>query len=106
MGGTKAVCINQEVGNVALDLRCEGFAEGHKTVAMASITSEPSSTIRPMPRLSWVSRRMAPAASWSSSSASTLKASSISANCASICAVVVAKKALGAMESRSAFRIS
>ncbi|WP_022707027.1 sugar ABC transporter substrate-binding protein [Paracoccus zeaxanthinifaciens] len=28
MGGTKGVCINQEVGNVALDMRCEGFAEG------------------------------------------------------------------------------
>lgn len=28
MGGTKAICVNQEVGNVALDLRCEGFAEG------------------------------------------------------------------------------
>lgn len=28
MGGTKAICVNQEVGNVALDMRCEGFAEG------------------------------------------------------------------------------
>jgi simple sugar transport system substrate-binding protein len=28
MGGTKGLCINQEVGNVSLDLRCEGFAEG------------------------------------------------------------------------------
>lgn len=28
MGGTTAVCVNQEVGNVALDLRCAGFAEG------------------------------------------------------------------------------
>ena len=28
MGGKKAVCVNHEVGNVALDLRCEGFAEG------------------------------------------------------------------------------
>ena len=27
-GVTNALCINQEVGNVALDLRCEGFAEG------------------------------------------------------------------------------
>jgi simple sugar transport system substrate-binding protein len=27
-GVGKAVCVNQEVGNVALDLRCEGFAEG------------------------------------------------------------------------------
>lgn len=28
MGGTKGLCINHEVGNVALDLRCEGFTEG------------------------------------------------------------------------------
>ncbi len=28
MGGTKGICVNQEVGNVALDLRCSGFAEG------------------------------------------------------------------------------
>lgn len=28
MGGTKGICVNHEVGNVALDLRCEGFAAG------------------------------------------------------------------------------
>jgi simple sugar transport system substrate-binding protein len=28
MGGSNAICVNQEVGNVALDLRCEGFAAG------------------------------------------------------------------------------
>ena len=28
MGGTKAICVNQEVGNVALDQRCAGFEEG------------------------------------------------------------------------------
>jgi simple sugar transport system substrate-binding protein len=28
MGGKVALCVNQEVGNVALDLRCKGFAEG------------------------------------------------------------------------------
>lgn len=28
MGGTTAICVNQEVGNVSLDLRCEGFGEG------------------------------------------------------------------------------
>ena len=28
MGGTKAICVNQEVGNVSLDLRCKGFADG------------------------------------------------------------------------------
>jgi simple sugar transport system substrate-binding protein len=27
-GVTNTMCVNQEVGNVALDLRCEGFAEG------------------------------------------------------------------------------
>ncbi len=27
-GVTKAICVNQEVGNVALDLRCKGFNEG------------------------------------------------------------------------------
>ncbi|MDX6748704.1 sugar ABC transporter substrate-binding protein [Geminicoccaceae bacterium 1502E] len=27
-GVKKALCVNQEVGNVALDLRCEGFAKG------------------------------------------------------------------------------
>ena len=27
-GVTKAVCVNQEVGNVALDLRCQGFKDG------------------------------------------------------------------------------
>ncbi len=27
-GVTNALCVNHEVGNVALDLRCEGFAEG------------------------------------------------------------------------------
>lgn len=27
-GVTNAICVNQEVGNVALDLRCEGFEEG------------------------------------------------------------------------------
>jgi simple sugar transport system substrate-binding protein len=28
MGGKKGICVNQEVGNVALDLRCQGFAKG------------------------------------------------------------------------------
>lgn len=28
MGGKKAICVNQEVGNVALDQRCAGFTEG------------------------------------------------------------------------------
>jgi simple sugar transport system substrate-binding protein len=28
MGGKQAICVNHEVGNVSLDLRCSGFAEG------------------------------------------------------------------------------
>ena len=28
LGGTKALCINHELGNVALDLRCKGFIDG------------------------------------------------------------------------------
>lgn len=28
MGGQNAICVNHEVGNVALDLRCDGFTEG------------------------------------------------------------------------------
>jgi simple sugar transport system substrate-binding protein len=28
MGGTNGLCVNHEVGNVALDLRCQGFADG------------------------------------------------------------------------------
>ncbi len=28
MGGTVGICVNQEVGNVSLDQRCEGFSEG------------------------------------------------------------------------------
>ncbi|MER5172825.1 sugar ABC transporter substrate-binding protein [Thioclava sp. GXIMD2076] len=28
MGGTKGICVNQEVGNVSLDQRCAGFEEG------------------------------------------------------------------------------
>ena len=28
MGGKEGLCVNQEVGNVSLDLRCKGFADG------------------------------------------------------------------------------
>lgn len=28
MGGSNGICVNQEVGNVALDMRCKGFADG------------------------------------------------------------------------------
>ncbi len=42
-GVTKAVCINQEVGNVALDLRCEGFAAGlGGDVDVLAVTMDPT----------------------------------------------------------------
>jgi len=42
-GGTTAICINQEVGNVALDLRCAGFAEGFGgDVTVLPTTNDPS----------------------------------------------------------------
>lgn len=43
MGGTAAVCINHEVGNVSLDLRCSGFAEGFGgSVDILPTTNDPS----------------------------------------------------------------
>ena len=43
MGGTNAICVNQEVGNVSLDLRCEGFAEGFGgTVTVLPTTNDPT----------------------------------------------------------------
>ena len=42
-GVTKALCINQEVGNVALDLRCEGFAKGlGGNVEVLAVTMDPT----------------------------------------------------------------
>ncbi|MEM7025334.1 MAG: sugar ABC transporter substrate-binding protein [Pseudomonadota bacterium] len=42
-GVTKAICINQEVGNVALDLRCEGFADGLEgEVEVLSVSMDPT----------------------------------------------------------------
>jgi simple sugar transport system substrate-binding protein len=42
-GVTKAICINQEVGNVALDLRCEGFADGLEgEVEVVAVTMDPT----------------------------------------------------------------
>jgi len=42
MGGTTGVCINQEVGNVSLDLRCEGFADGFGgSVTVLPVTMDP-----------------------------------------------------------------
>ncbi|ERP95420.1 LacI family transcriptional regulator [Labrenzia sp. C1B10] len=43
MGGKKAICVNQEVGNVSLDLRCEGFAEGFGgSVTVLPTTNDPA----------------------------------------------------------------
>ena len=36
-GGTKGLCINQEVGNAALDLRCQGFTDGFKASGGQSV---------------------------------------------------------------------
>ncbi|GAB5374381.1 MAG: sugar ABC transporter substrate-binding protein [Acuticoccus sp.] len=43
MGGTTAICVNQEVGNVALDLRCEGFTAGFGgTVEVLPTSNDPA----------------------------------------------------------------
>ena len=43
MGGTNGVCVNQEVGNVALDLRCQGFADGFGgTSTVLPTTNDPT----------------------------------------------------------------
>ena len=42
-GVTKAICVNQEVGNVALDLRCEGFTEGlGGAVEVVAVSMDPT----------------------------------------------------------------
>ena len=43
MGGKNAICVNHEVGNVALDLRCKGFAEGFGgKVTVLPTTNDPA----------------------------------------------------------------
>ena len=43
LGGKKAVCVNQEVGNVSLDLRCAGFKEGFgKDVSVLPTNNDPT----------------------------------------------------------------
>ncbi|MCO6187691.1 sugar ABC transporter substrate-binding protein [Rhizobium sp. L1K21] len=43
MGGKKAICVNQEVGNVSLDQRCAGFSEGFGgDVSVLPTTNDPS----------------------------------------------------------------
>ncbi|MEN3791404.1 sugar ABC transporter substrate-binding protein [Fulvimarina sp. MAC3] len=43
MGGTTGLCVNQEVGNVSLDQRCEGFSEGFGgSVEVLPTTNDPA----------------------------------------------------------------
>jgi simple sugar transport system substrate-binding protein len=42
MGGTKAICVNQEVGNVGLDLRCAGFTAGFGDVTVLPTSNDPA----------------------------------------------------------------
>lgn len=43
MGGSNGICVNQEVGNVALDLRCQGFADGFGgTSTVLPTTNDPA----------------------------------------------------------------
>jgi simple sugar transport system substrate-binding protein len=43
LGGSKGICINQEVGNVSLDLRCAGFAAGFGgAVTVLPTTNDPT----------------------------------------------------------------
>ncbi|MBI3503281.1 MAG: sugar ABC transporter substrate-binding protein [Proteobacteria bacterium] len=46
LGGKKAVCVNQEVGNVALDLRCKGFGEGFGGAMRVLPTSNDPADVR------------------------------------------------------------
>ncbi|MEZ5477056.1 MAG: sugar ABC transporter substrate-binding protein [Thiolinea sp.] len=42
MGGKKGICVNQEVGNVALDQRCEGFTQGFGEVEVLPTSNDPA----------------------------------------------------------------
>jgi simple sugar transport system substrate-binding protein len=43
-GVTKAICVNQEVGNVALDLRCKGFTDGLQgaKISVLAVSMDPT----------------------------------------------------------------
>ena len=46
LGGRNAICINHEVGNVALDLRCEGFIKGFEgKVTVLPTSNDPQEII-------------------------------------------------------------
>lgn len=43
MGGKVGICVNQEVGNVALDQRCKGFSDGFGgTVTVLPVSNDPA----------------------------------------------------------------
>jgi simple sugar transport system substrate-binding protein len=42
MGGKNGLCVNHEVGNVALDLRCKGFGDGFGTTKVLPTGNDPS----------------------------------------------------------------
>ena len=43
MGGKVGLCVNQEVGNVSLDLRCKGFTEGFGgKVTVLPVSNDPA----------------------------------------------------------------
>jgi simple sugar transport system substrate-binding protein len=42
LGGKHALCVNQEVGNAALDKRCQGFAQGFGSVTVLPTSLDPS----------------------------------------------------------------
>ncbi|MGX5802535.1 sugar ABC transporter substrate-binding protein [Bradyrhizobium sp. Arg314] len=43
MGGKTAICVNQEVGNVALDQRCKGFGDGFEgNVKVLPVSNDPA----------------------------------------------------------------
>ncbi len=42
MGGKKGLCINHEVGNVALDQRCQGFAAGFGATEVIPTSNDPA----------------------------------------------------------------
>ena len=43
MGGNVGLCVNQEVGNVALDLRCKGFSDGFGgKVTIVPVSNDPA----------------------------------------------------------------
>ena len=42
MGAKKGLCVNQEVGNVSLDLRCKGFTDGFGAVTVLPTSNDPA----------------------------------------------------------------